>query len=156
MMPLQWPPFFQQPVHASWFKQLFTSQDNYTQVMEHLKREIRARPRPDPRIWGDDPHRILMGLLLCKKIQGVHEWPNDQFLPEDPFVIVMLIPWDDLEIMELALDLEEELGFDIPNAEVVSWVGTTLSGVVDRLMAMEKVRTPQSSRRHSQWKRHNA
>jgi len=91
--------------------------------------------------------RIRMGIVVCKKIQETYEWPNDHFLPEDPFDILMLMPWDDLEIVELVMALEEDLEIDIPNPEVEAWFGATLSTVVDRLMALEQRRTPQPSGR---------
>ena len=146
MMPLQWPEFYLQPVQMSWLKRLWHKSD-YLQVMEYLQRQLLTRSRPDLRIWGEDPMRIRMGIVVCKKIQETYEWPNDHFLPEDPFDILMLMPWDDLEIAELVMGLEEDLEIDIPNPEVEAWFGATLSTVVDRLMALEQRRTPQPSGR---------
>ncbi len=35
----------------------------------------------------------------CKHLQRNYEWPNDHCVPEDPFDILILLPWDDLEIV---------------------------------------------------------
>lgn len=140
MTPLEWPDFVQQPAPASWFKRHFTCWNNYWnnlhQATAHLNRQLLARPRPDPLVWGEDPLRIKMGLLVCKRIQTNYAWPNDHFLPEDPFKTITLLPWDDLDIVELVMALEEELDIVIVDAEAMSWDELTLGNVVDRLLAI--------------------
>ena len=148
MTPLQWPDFYQRPAPTpiSWFAQLWHgSCHQCSQVTEHLKRELIARSRPDALVWGEDPLRIRMGLLACKHIQRNYEWPNDHFVPEDPFDILILLPWDDLEIVELVMALEADLDMTIADSEVEAWVGTRLGNVVDRLLALDKARMRPSS-----------
>lgn len=138
MKPLQWPPLFYQPVQLSWFQRLFAPDDRYRQVTEQLKRELKARPRPEPPTWGADPERVRIALLLCKKTQETYDWPNDHFIPEDPFEIIALLPWDDLDVVELAMALEEDLTIDIENFEVETWASITLGEVVDQLLKRKR------------------
>lgn len=140
MTPLQWPTFFQRPDRSSWIKQLFMPDRNYAQVTEHLKRQLLTRSHPDPMVWGEDPKRSEIASVVCKRIQEEYSWPNDHFLPNDPCDIVFLTPWDDLESVELAMQLEEDLGIHLEDAEVASW-GGTLSNVVDMLFAKHKVQS---------------
>jgi acyl carrier protein len=150
MTPLTWPDLLPQPEPGSWVQQLFTSGSYYSNLRkatEHVTKELLARSKPDPLLWGDDPRRIQIGALVCKCIQENYFWPNDHFLPEDPFDIACLLPWDDLDIVELVMSFEEVLDLTIDDAEVESWFGATLSTVVARLQALEKRRTVDPSRR---------
>ncbi|MCW3097797.1 MAG: hypothetical protein JWL77_3415 [Chthonomonadaceae bacterium] len=72
---------------------------------------------------------------MCKRIQEEYEWRNDHFLPGDPFDIVFLMPWDDLEIVEVIMECEDHLGIEIKNEDALAWSGTMLGNVVDTLLA---------------------
>lgn len=158
MTPLQWPAYFRRPLHGkpdaaertSWVARLiqqFTEPSDYDRVRQDIGEVLSARPRPDPGVWGTDPARIRTGLTLCRKIQEEYEWPNDHFIPEDPFDIAMLIPWDDLEIVELMLALEESLQFPITNEEANLWVGSTLGSVTDHLLTLQHKHALSTSQR---------
>ncbi|RYG75021.1 hypothetical protein EON80_02020 [bacterium] len=144
MAPLHWPESYQPtpreprsfwerlPLIGEWFEA-----SDYPEVVPTLMGQLAARPKPDPTIWGDDPVRVEMALYLCNVVQQAYGWPNDHFLPEDPFEIVFLEPWDDLEIIECAMQVEEDLGLDLPDETVKEW-GGTLGNVVDSLVAIQK------------------
>jgi hypothetical protein len=134
MKSLEWPGDFYEPVPSSWLKRFLDPYPNFVPVKEALDRQLRERSRPDPGVWGDDPLRVRTALAACKLIQENYQWPNDHFLPADPFDIVCLIPWDDLDIVELVMSLEEHLGVTLDDAKALSWEGTTLDGVVDTLL----------------------
>jgi acyl carrier protein len=134
MKSLAWPDAFYQPAPSSRLKRFFTPYANFAQVKEALDQQLRERPRPDPHLWGDDPVRVKTGSLLCKLIEETYQWPNDHFLPDDPFDIACLLPWDDLDIVELTMSLEENLDRTIEDAKVLSWAGASLRGVVESLL----------------------
>jgi acyl carrier protein len=142
--PLRWPEFYQARSEESktfWQRLpligwLFASSD-YEAVAKSIKEQLLARPKPDPHLWGDDPQHVQMAQYLCRVIQEEYEWPNDHFVPDDPCEIVFLLPWDDLEIVELVMRIEEELGFEVPDDEAEKWSGV-LDDVVSFLVAKQQ------------------
>jgi len=135
MRPLHWPIGYPLPAEASWWERLTNPYKNYSQVKRALDKQLEARLRPDPSVWGDDPLRVKIGLIVCRRVQQEYEWRNDHFLPDDPFEMVFLIPWDDLVIVELVMELEDDLDIKIENEVAEAWSGRTLGDVVDSLLA---------------------
>ncbi len=95
---------------------LFSSSD-YEPVINSVKEQLLARPKPDPNIWGNNSVRQEMGQYLCATLKEEYEWPNDHFIPEDPFDIAFQIPWDDLQIVEFVMRVEEDLEFEVKDEE---------------------------------------
>jgi hypothetical protein len=133
--PLHWPTGFPLPAQSSWLDRLFNPYKSYTEVKKVLDAQLQARPRPDPSVWGDDPLRVRIGLLVCTRLLEEYEWRNDHFIPGDPFDIAFMIPWVDLEVGEVIMDLEGDLGIKIENEVAEAWSGRTLGYVVDTLLA---------------------
>src|SRR5207248_281522 len=54
--------------------------------------------------WGDDPHRRELAQTLCQALARAKKWPNDRFIPDDPFEIAFFEPSgvDGFEVLEVA------------------------------------------------------
>ena len=85
---------------------------------------------------GDNPKRLEMARYLCLLIKEKYDWPNDHFIPNDPFDIVFQIPWDDLDIIEVIMRCEEDLEIEIKDEEAQEW-GGALGDIVDFLVAKQ-------------------
>ena len=147
MEPLHWPDFYQSEADEpqSFWKRLpfigwlFSSSD-YEAVINSVKEQLLARPKPSPGMWGDDLSRVKMARYLCSTVKEEYEWPNDHFIPDDPFEIVFQMPWDDLKIVEFVMRVEEDLDVNVPDEEAEMW-GGTLGNIVDYLVAKQKQTT---------------
>jgi acyl carrier protein len=147
MQPLQWPDNFT-PAASLWdwipFLAWFSPRNaRYAEVAEDIRRQLLQRQAPDPAVWGSDPVRLQTARSLCRWAQKQYAYPNDHFLPDDPFEIVFQMPWDDLEVVEFMICMEEAYDIAIADEECRRW--RTLGDVVDSLTI--KVRELSRSRR---------
>ncbi|HVF10411.1 MAG TPA: hypothetical protein VNA16_06400, partial [Abditibacteriaceae bacterium] len=55
----------------------------------------------------------------------------------DPFDIAFQVPWDDLQIVEFVMRVEEDLEFEVKDEEAQSW-GGVLGDIVDFLVAKQE------------------
>ncbi len=139
MEPLHWPDQLQQ--HAQkpplWHRLPLVGlykPPNFSRAIEPVAEQLKTRQPPPPEVWGDDPARVNVAHYLCSAAQKRYQWPNDHFIPEDPFDVVFQIPFDDLEIVEMVLRFEEELKITISDEEAQQWADKTLGEVVDFLL----------------------
>jgi acyl carrier protein len=140
--PLTWPPGFQPTAMRSW-RWLFRGSNEYRNVVEDISRKLLARQQPLPTCWGDDPLRAEIGILVCKRVRDLYHWPTDRFVPDDSIDVALLMPWDDLDIVELVMQLEEDFDIEVPDAEASTW--KTLGDVVDTLAAKRRARISSDS-----------
>jgi hypothetical protein len=115
---------------------LFASYD-YGPVIKSVTEQLLARPKPDPNIWGDSLARQQMAQYLCAALKQDYGWPNDHFIPDDPYDIAFQIPWDDLEIAEFVIRVERELKIKMKYEETETW-GAVLGEIVDFLIAKQE------------------
>jgi len=138
MEPLQWPEYLRDSLEDYHRWQTIVVQIASPLIRKAIAFQLSTRPPIDPLTWGDNPYRQHIARVLCQHIQKCYGWPNDRFLPQDPFDIVCLIPWDDLELEEMVIGLEEILRLRVPDAEAVSWCGKSLAHVVDSLSRCQR------------------
>lgn len=130
MNSLQWPADFDPAAKRAWWRKY---PGDSRRIFEQVSKQLLDRERPAPEIWGEESARIQTALRICRRIQEQYEWPNDRFLPGDPVDIVMLMPWDDLDIVEFVMQLEEDFGIDLPDEEAEKW--KILGDILDSVMA---------------------
>ena len=106
-----------------------------TAAIENVKQQLLSRERPNAFRWGNDGDRIRVGQLICKIVKEEYKWPNDYFVPLDPVDIVLLVPWDDLEYVEVFMALERELGIELENQAMFDVCGKSLGDFVDLVVA---------------------
>lgn len=119
---LDWIPFL------AWFSPLHMRR---ALVVEDVRRQLLQREAPDPSVWGSDPLRLQTARYLCRRIREQYAYPNDHFLPQDPVEILFQMPWDDLEMVELLLQIEKDHGIAVSDEELSRW--RTLGDVVESL-----------------------
>ena len=68
-------------------------------------------------IWGSDPLRRELAAFIPKKSEEAFCWPNDHFLPEDSFWVMLFPPEDDLCGVEAMMDIEDYVGISISEAD---------------------------------------
>lgn len=108
------------------------------QPVEHeIEKQLISRPKASPSIWGNNPRRVELGQYISEIAKLQMGWPNDHFMPEDPFEIVFWSHKDALDIDEAILNIEDRLDIVIREGDVQKWVGKTLSEVVDHLLAKQ-------------------
>src|SRR5258708_1612454 len=98
-------------------------------AIEHITEQLLERKEPNPEIWGSEPLRQEIARSVCRLTQKEFDWPNDRFIPEDPVDIVFQVPWEDLQIIEFIMSLEEELDIAVSDDDSMAW--KTLGDVVD-------------------------
>lgn len=140
MEPLHWPDFYpaesakpesiweKLPLVGWWF-----SPSDFKPVIDNINEQLLARPKPDITVWGNDLTRQKMAQYICSTIKTEYGWPNDHFIPNDPVEIVFQFPWDDLELVEFVMRVEEYLKIEIKDEEAETWDGV-LAGIVDFLI----------------------
>jgi hypothetical protein len=127
--PLHWPPI-DKPL---WFGMTWLpgTRERLNDVLE----QQRLRPPLDPLRWGANPSNVIIGKRICAIVQEHYDWATDRFIPEDPFEIVFLLPYDDLEFEEFALTIEHEFRVKLSDEELQTLVGKTLGYFVDTVVA---------------------
>jgi len=104
-------------------------------VVDFIEEQLLARGPSDPSRWGDDPLRVRIGQLACKLIREEYDWPSDHFLPDDPLDVVFLVPWEDMQWVEMAMGLTIDLNIDADDAIRIAREATTLGDMVDTMIA---------------------
>ncbi len=103
-----------------------------------ISNQLSMRSEPSADRWGSDPARASIGRALCAAIQHEYRWPNARFIPADPVDVALLMPWDDLNIVEIVMDLEERLHFEIHDSIPEGWPGRCLRNVVESLVHLAR------------------
>lgn len=75
-----------------------------------IERQLLARPDPSD-LWGRDPRRRELSLAVRTLIKEEFGWPNDHFIPDDPFGIACWAHRDSLDCVFAAQCIEKQFGF---------------------------------------------
>ncbi len=134
MTPLQWPADFDLAANQTWWRRY---PGGSRRVFERVSDRLRNRAWPGGAVWGDEPARASIAWRICRRVKELYGWPNDHFLPGDPVAIVMHMPWDDLDIVEFVMQIEEDFKIMLPDEEAEKW--RTLGDIVDSVIA--RIRT---------------
>ena len=76
-------------------------------LYDEINRALEARPFLNTSIWGDERHQEI-AQFVCSAIKDQIGWPNDRFIPADPFRVVMWSFYDGLEMVEIIMDIEDK------------------------------------------------
>ena len=149
--PLRWPDFYLEAISATpakktpvlhfienLFSNLFATFPHASRVEDHLNAilALRAPHRATIELmWETSPQTKKVAKLVRKIILETYPWRSDLFIPNDPFSIVFLMPWDDLEISEVIMELEEKLVIHITDEEMEKTIPKTLGAFVDFIVS---------------------
>lgn len=99
--------------------------------------ECQLRERSDTAgQWGSDPKRREVSTSFRRLIAEEFGWPNDHFVPGDPFGIACWGHRDGMDNVSAVMRIEKEFCFQQPDFEWERlWLHGTLGEFVDQLMA---------------------
>ena len=109
-------------------------------MQQGLEQQLSQRQCPSPLRWGPDSTHLRIGHLICRLAKKQYDWVNDYFIPDDPFDIVFLTPWDDLDLVIIAMDIEEELEISLEPQEVYALCGGTVNDFVELVTSKISIR----------------
>ena len=89
-----------------------------TPIVDQIASQLRSRP-PMWKLWGMPPDRLVYAKQISHIVANEIGWPNDHFIPEDPFEIVFFAPLDDGgAVLEILVKLGKLLGAGMPRIGV--------------------------------------
>lgn len=103
-------------------------------TFERLRKQLNERQPPLPEAWGNDSRRRELAAFIAHEAQDKFGWPNDYFIPEDSFWVMMFPPRDDLCSVEMIMDIEDRLEKSLTEREVVHFGDMKFGQVVDFLL----------------------
>jgi acyl carrier protein len=107
-------------------------------MVRTIDQQLRERPDTSEQ-WGSDPRRQEISATVRSLIAEELGWPNDHFIPDDPFGIAFWGHQDGLDDVSAAMRIEKQFGFRLPDSEWERfWCHGTLGEFVDRLIAHER------------------
>ena len=131
-------------VTGSFFQKVvshLSDQSGYFETHKNVCAILKQREASKDKIgelWGKEPVRTRVAKALCQILKEEYAWTNSLFLPEDNFEVAFMMPWDDLDIVEVALSLEKELGLKLADEEVTREGAATLGSFVDFIVGKMK------------------
>jgi hypothetical protein len=103
--------------------------------LAEVYRQLKARPDSVDQAWLAAGLDLGIAKLLCRKTAGLRAWPNDRFIPDDPIDVVLDDPWGDLDMVDVLLDCEQELGIHVLRGSGGDFEhSTTMGDLVRELM----------------------
>jgi acyl carrier protein len=94
--------------------------------------------------WSENKQRREAFEAISKIIQRDFGYPNNYFIPEDPFEILFWF-WDDFDGMaavEASMNLEDKFGISLSEQDFVKMLNMTLGEVVDFIVSKSCIHPP--------------
>ena len=110
-------------------------QHRLRQIAGRFRAQVRQRPPTDPKAWGDDPKRQQFAAFLADVIRDAGGWPNDHFIPSDPFSILCWEHNTGMEYILVQLAVEEKIGREIQSEQFYRISNMSFGEAVDFLRA---------------------
>lgn len=107
-------------------------------IVKKIEGQLKARPKPDNAIWGDNAAKVALAHSVCKIAAEEMGWPNDHFVPDDPAGVVFWAHEDGLDVESAVLEIEQGLGIRLKDAEVEAWFYQTLGEVIESLWVRQQ------------------
>jgi len=108
---------------------------------------MEARAAVPSEAWGTDPDRYILANKIAAIIRDEIEWPNANFIPEDPMCLVLFrldtedLFWDNMEIECIFIEIEYALGCSFTFEEVDTIYAGTFGEAVDLLLEIRRNRS---------------
>ena len=96
---------------------------------KHVQQMFSLRECIPPEIWGDE-QKAQIADRIAKICQHCIGWQNRNFIPEDPFEIIIAWRTGDLCEVGALMNLEKEFRCKLDNAQVQHLMGMTFGEVV--------------------------
>lgn len=126
---LLWIPFLGWPFAAS------LQDERFRPLVRCIEQQLLGRPDTSE-LWPTDPLRQKLSSALRRLIKEEFGWPNDHFIPADPFGIALWAHQDGLDDVSAVRRIEQEFGYQMPDSEWERfWCHGTLGEFLDILIA---------------------
>jgi len=97
-------------------------------------RQVDERGPVPPEVWGDDPQRQAVAARIGEIIRPEFGSRQANFIPQDPFGILVWGGWYDLGEVEVLMNIEEAFDINIPDDDMSLLFERTLGEVIDYVM----------------------
>jgi hypothetical protein len=111
-------------------------------MSERFAAQLEARPKSAVDEWGDDPDYRAFAARMCEIVRKEIGWPSSNFVPDDPFRVVFWSYADDLESVEATIEIEDFVGFPIPDPQLERHYRGTFGAFVAELYALKNLAEP--------------
>ena len=109
-------------------------------VLKDLESQLDQRQYFPSDAWGTNQRRVQLAHVVADVIKEVQRWPNNHFLPEDPWDLLVLEE-EGLGFIEVAHELAKRLDVDL-SKETGKFMKMSLGEVVDYLAELDRLRLP--------------
>lgn len=106
-------------------------------IRQRLINQLVSRPRSARRAWEGEARYRTIAQTVCEIAQTEMGWPNDAFIPADPFAVVFWSYDDGLDMEVAIMAIEDQLDLKIPDADVVDFSDKSLGEFVSYLAQAE-------------------
>ncbi len=125
---LMWLPFI------GWAFAAALVQARFRPMVRSIEQQLRERPDTSE-LWGSEPRRRELSSAVRTLIEEEFGWPNDHFIPDDPFGIACWGHEDGLDAVSAVTRIKKEFGFHQPDSEWERlWFHGTLGEFVDHII----------------------
>jgi hypothetical protein len=113
-------------------------QDRFRPIVHEIERQLRERSDTTS-FWGDPGARQDTAKHLRRILADEFGWPNDYFLPDDPFGIVFWAHCDGLDDVSAIQRIEKVYAISLPIPELEHlWQHGTLGEFVDLVLSLSR------------------
>jgi acyl carrier protein len=92
--------------------------------------------------WSKNKQRREVFEAISKIIQRDFGYPNNYFIPEDPFEILFWDDFDGMAVVEASMNLEDKFGISLSEQDFVKMHNMTLGEVVDFIVSNPSIHPP--------------
>jgi len=96
-----------------------------------MMRQVHARGPIPAEVWGADPRRYHVASEIAEIIKTAIGWDDTNFIPDDPFDILLWGSWYDFAEVEAFMQIEIDFGIEVPWEEKERLFNSTFGQVVD-------------------------
>ena len=88
--------------------------------------------------WPNEPGLLAVRDRLSRIIRGYGSWPNDRFLPDDYFDLLIWPDTDSLDLVEITMEFEETFKINVPDKNIIQFFQPKSSyrEFLEKLLAM--------------------
>ena len=113
-------------------------QARFRPMVHSIERQLRERPETSGE-WPPNPRQQEICSALRRLIKEEFGWPNDHFIPTDPFGIAFWAHQDGLDDVSAVQRMEQEFGLRVPATKWEHlWSNGTLGELLELLVAADR------------------
>lgn len=123
-----WVPIF------GWLVAAVLSRSRCYGIESSIEQQLRLRDEIPDEVWPDAEERAIARRIAQISMTEI-DWPNDHFIPGDPFEIMVALRTGDLCELSAMVRIEEEFGVDLAQVMFVPGANLTFGEIVKWIKA---------------------